>query len=121
MPKRMSFGMAMPHFLDGSMTVTRRTGWMSTRVGDELLAVNRYWGGDEGEKQVVIGRIIVTNVRRERLNAIDAADVAREGFPNINCSEFIYMFCRWYGCEPHNMVTRIEFRKLPDESLEVEL
>lgn len=119
--KRMVFSKAIPQLLDGSMTVTRRTGWLSLRVGDELVAVESWIGLKKGEKQVVIGRIVITDVRRERLDAIDDDDCIREGFSNMNCSEFIDMFCETTKCEPHDMVTRIEFRKLPDDSLEVEL
>lgn len=116
--KRMSFAKATPQFIDGSKTVTRRKGWLGLCVGDELLAVNKCWGLKEGEKQLVIGRMTITNVRRERLDAIDLDDVAREGFPNMSTSKFIDMFCKLCECEPHDMVTRIEFRKLPDEGVE---
>lgn len=120
-PRRISFATMTPQFLDGSMTVTRRIKWAGVSVGDEIIVIEKSMGLKKGEKQVVIGRIIVTDCRRERLDTIDGDDCIRHGFPNMSCSEFIDMFCEANDCEPHDMVTRIEFRKLPDESIEVEL
>ena len=53
----------------------------------------------------------VTSVRRERLDAITAGDVAAEGFPEMTPAEFVSFFCRSHrGCDPGTEVTRIEWR-----------
>ncbi len=115
MPRRMSFAMTKPQFLDGSKTVTRRMGWTSLRAGDELIAVEKCMGLKKGEQQVVMGRIQVTDCRRENLDTIDGDECIREGFPDMHCSEFVDMFCRANHCKAHDVVTRIEFRRVPDE------
>lgn len=72
-------------------------------------------GLKKGEKQVEIGRLVVTNCTREPLNAIEVDDVVREGFPEMTRLDFINMFCREMRCGPCDTVNRIEFRKLPDQ------
>lgn len=120
MPRRMSFSLTKSQFLDGSKTVTRRLGWKALRAGDELIAVEKCMGLKKGERQVELGRLVVTNCRQEPLNAIEADDVTREGFPEMTRLEFIGMFCRAMRCGPCDPVTRIEFRKLPEPRVEGE-
>lgn len=108
--------MTIPQFLDGSKTVTRRLGWKSLRVGDELIAVEKCMGLKRGEKQVEMGRLVVESVSRESLDKIDLAEVAREGFPDMFRLEFIKMFCRANGCKRWDEVTRIEFRRVDQRS-----
>jgi hypothetical protein len=51
------------------------------------------------------------SVRREPLDAITAADVAAEGFPQMTPAEFVAFFCRTHrSCGPGTEVTRIEWR-----------
>ena len=107
--RRISFALTADAVRSRTKTVTRRLGWQSLRAGDRLLAVDRVMGFSLGEKAVVYGPIAVTNVRRERLDAIDDADVAREGFAGRDAAWFVAMFCGAMKCEPGAQVTRIEF------------
>jgi hypothetical protein len=113
----MSFALTIPQFLDGSKTVTRRMGWQGLKVGDEMIAVEKCMGLKKGERQVELGRFVVTGCRREALDAMDQDEVNREGFPDMCCSEFFDMFCRANRCTQWDVVTRIEFRKLPTPGL----
>lgn len=107
--------------LDGSKTVTRRLGWWTDKrgrrlvvAGDRLRVVRKSMGrrrGDHVEPLVYLAVWEVTGVRREPLEAIDAADVAREGFPGWSPDEFVRFFCRTHrGCQPDSEITRISVR-----------
>jgi hypothetical protein len=55
----------------------------------------------------------VTSVRREALDAITAADVTAEGFPQMTPAQFMSFFSRTHrGCGLGTEVTRIEWRYL---------
>lgn len=117
MARRMSFALTEQQLLDGSKDVTRRLGWQATREGDTLVALRQGMGLRKGERQVVLGSVIVGRVSRERLDTITADEVRREGFPHLTPDEFVAMFCRANRCDPQAFVTRIEFtfsRKGPD-------
>lgn len=107
--RRMSFALTKTQLLDGSKTVTRRLGWLFLRAADRVLAVSKGMGLRPGEKADIYGSIGILGVRREPLNAIDQADCAREGFPNMDPPQFVEMFCRHIRCDPHTVITRIEF------------
>ena len=111
--KRISFGMTIEAFTDGTKDVTRRLGWLNLEAGAELRAVNKVMGFRKGERATVLGVVEVVSVRRERLDAITAADVRREGFPSMTPADFVAMFTKAMGCKPSTEITRIEFRKLP--------
>lgn len=53
--------------------------------------------------------IKVVSVRMEKLDTIDAADCAREGFPEMAPAEFVDFFVRHMGCPRDQLVARIEF------------
>lgn len=110
--KRISFGMTIDQFNDGTKDVTRRMGWLSLAPGDRLRAVNKVMGFKKGERATILGEIEVVSVRRERLDTITADDVRREGFPDMTPDQFVAMFRKAMGCKPSDPVTRIEFRKL---------
>jgi hypothetical protein len=110
--KNISFALTERQFLDGSKLVTRRIGWRTLTAGTLLQAVRKGMGLKKGEKAHKLGVIRVTNVRRERLDAITADDCAREGFPEMTPVEFVAMFCREMGCKPETMVGRIEFERI---------
>jgi len=113
MPRNISFSMTTPQFLDGSKDVTRRNGWKQLKVGDELVAAKKCMGLKEGEKMETLGMIRVTDVRRERLDAITADDVRREGFPKMSPAEFVTFFCGGHtGVKPSSIITRIEFERI---------
>ncbi|OMC07091.1 hypothetical protein A5734_03735 [Mycolicibacterium fortuitum] len=68
-------------------------------------------GRKKGEPLVRIVDVEVVSVRRERLDAITFAEVAREGFPDMTPREFVAFFCDSHkGCRPDSVVTRIEWR-----------
>ena len=112
MSRRMTFAMTKPQLLDGSKTDTRRMGWSKTRAGDRITAVEKCMGLRNGEKQVVLAEIVVTDVRREPLDAITPEDCAREGFPDMSPAKFVAMFRKAMRCQSSDQVTRIEFKKL---------
>ena len=98
---------------DRTKTVTRRLGWRMLRVGDQLTLCRKVMGRRRGEPLERIAAVQVMSVRRERLAAITAADVAAEGFPEMAPAQFVSFFCRTHrGCTPDTEVTRIEWRYL---------
>lgn len=109
--RNMSFALTTQQILDGTKTVTRRDGWAFLKVGDRVQAVRKCRGLRPGEKIEPLRVIEITSVSREPLHAITQADVAREGFPDNTCDEFITMFCASHkGCTSEAEITRIEFR-----------
>jgi hypothetical protein len=111
--RNISFALTTEQFLDGSKTVTRRVGWLFLKQGDVLCAVRKCQGLKPGEKLDRLGKIRVTGLRRERLGAITAADVAREGFFGRSPEWFIEFFCGTHvGCERNTEVARIEFERV---------
>jgi len=112
-----SFSATMPQFRDGSKTVTRRTGWLNLKSGDELCAVEKAMGLKKGEKVKRLGMIRVVSVRREEIIAIRNADVVREGFPEMNASQFIDFYCKLNKCKPSDLCTRIEFERVESNAI----
>lgn len=110
--RSISFSLTTRQFLDGTKDVTRRLGWKFLKPGDRLRAVEKAMGLKKGEHPVVLGVIEVVSVRREPLDAIEDSDCAREGFPEMDGTGFISMFCGHMGCAHDVEVTRIEFRKV---------
>jgi hypothetical protein len=109
MPRRMSFSLTEQQLLDGSKDVTRRIGWAALREGTEVVAVRKAMGLRKGERQVVLGTLVVKRVSRERLGTITADEVRREGFPDMTPAAFLDFFCRANNCGLTEQVTRIEF------------
>lgn len=112
--RHMSFSLTERQLLDGTKTVTRRLGWKALKVGDELRAVRKCMGLRKGERQQALGRIRVKSVRTERLDEITLDEVDREGFPDMTVTGFVEMFCRAMHCRHYDLVTRIEFERLPE-------
>ncbi len=69
----MSFALTEPQLMDGSKTVTRRTGWQNLKPGTRLLAVRKAMGLKAGEKVQPLCEIEITSVRRERIDVITPA------------------------------------------------
>ena len=112
----MSFALTEPQLMDGSKTVTRRTGWATLKPGTRLLAVRKAMGLRAGEKVQPLCEIEVVSVRRVALCAIDAEDCKREGFPLYSPDDFTAMFIKHMNIRTtpdKAFVTRIEFRKVP--------
>ncbi len=112
MPRNMSFSLTTPQFKARTKTVTRRCGWWFLKPGDVVCGVEKGRGLKKGETVKRLGMIRVVFARPEQLSAIDAADVAREGFPDRTPAQFVAMFCKHNQVEPSHMVNRIEFEYL---------
>jgi hypothetical protein len=98
---------------DRSKTVTRRAGWRMLRPGDRLTLCRKVMGRRPGEPLDRITDVEVVSVRRERLNAITAADVAAEGFPQMTPAQFVSFFLGAHrGCAPDTEITVIRWRYL---------
>lgn len=117
MPRNLSFALTTPQFIDRSKDVTRRMGWLFLNPSDQLMGVEKSQGLGKGGVIKRLGLITVVDVRREPLRRMfdepeyGKAEVIREGFPLMTVKGFIEMFCDSHkGCEPHSVVTRIEFR-----------
>lgn len=123
--RNISFALTTPQFLDGSKDVTRRMGWLNAKAGDVLCAVKKGMGLKPGEKVERLGYIRLTDVRRERLrDMIDRDDgygfeeVKREGFPHFSPPMFVEFFCGSHkGCIPGSTVTRLEFVRIPADTI----
>ena len=111
--RMMSFALTERQLMDGSKTVTRRTGWKNLRPGERLLAVRKAMGLKAGVRAQPLCEIEVVSVRRESLDSITNDDCAREGFPHFLAADFVDMFCEEMHVDPTHEVTRIEFRKVP--------
>lgn len=107
--RNMSFFLTRPQFEAKTKTVTRRLGWRFLKAGDQVMGVEKSQGLGKGGKLVKLHPVRITDVRQERLDAIDADDCAAEGFPDMTPFEFVAMFCKSMNCKPSDMVTRIEF------------
>jgi hypothetical protein len=113
MARLMAVSLTEPQVRARTKTVTRRAGWRMLRVGDQLTLCRKVMGRRRGEPLERIAAVKVVSLRREPLDAISAADVAAEGFPQWTPEEFVSFFCRTHrGCGPGTEVTRIEWRYL---------
>ena len=110
----MSFALTTAQYRDGSKTVTRRLGWKGLKPGDVFMGVEKAMGLKKGEHPVRLGPGECVSNTEERLDAITAEDVAREGFPGMTPAEFVAMFCRHMKVKPDQKINRIEFRRLAE-------
>jgi hypothetical protein len=113
-PRLMSCSLTVRQVRDRTKTVTRRLGWRMLSEGDQLTLCAKVQGRKPGEPLDRIATVEVVSVRRERLDAITAADVAAEGFPQMTSpGEFVSFFCATHrGCAPETEVARIQWRYL---------
>lgn len=115
--RNMSFSMTTEAVRNRSKTVTRRLGWWNLKAGTILQAVEKAQGLRKGEHVKPICLIRVVSVAREPvgdicndpLRSFSRPETIAEGFPNLNCCDFVEMFCDANGCEPETEVNRIEF------------
>lgn len=120
MPRLMSVALTTSQVITRSKTVTRRDGWWEDKngrrilkPGDRLTLCPKVMGFRRGEHPERIADVEVLSVRRERLDAITAAEVSAEGFPGRTPAWFIEFFCRSHKrCTPESVITRIEWRYL---------
>lgn len=99
-------------------TVTRRLGWKFLKPGDRLTLVRKAMGRRRAdgtvEPLVRIAEVEVVSVRRERLTAVTADDVDREGFPGWTPVDFRVFFAQAMHVPSNAEVTRIEWKYLDD-------
>jgi hypothetical protein len=94
-------------------TETRRVGWKSVKTGQRLQFVDRCMGFKKGEHPEPVASIVVTDVIREPLNRITRDGCCREGFSELQPSDFISMFTKNMRCDPCQTVTVIRFKFIP--------
>lgn len=111
--RNMSFSITTKQMYAETKDVTRRLGWWNLKAGDTVMAVEKGMGLKKGEKVKRIYPIEIVSVSREPLQYITAAEVVREGFPELSIRGFMTMFMKSHkGCKPETMVNRIEFKKV---------
>lgn len=122
----MSFALTEPQILAGTKTVTRRLGWEKLKPGDLVRPVRKCMGLKPGQKiEPIRGPIRIVSVRRERLDRMaeeleyGIAECILEGFgnhPEYSIPDaFVEFFCESHRpCEPHWLITRIEFEYTQD-------
>ena len=122
----MSFSITLDSFSDGSKDVTRRLGWLKLKPGDIVNAVEKVRGLKKGQRIKKLGVIKIVSATRERLDCIEYSpfrdddshtggirkETVREGFPAYSPAEFVSMFCKFNGCKPTDLVTRIVFLRV---------
>ena len=109
-----------PQVIARTKTETRRSGWQTVKPGDRLQACRKIQGRKRREDGTiepieVLAVIEITDTRRERLDAITADGVEREGFPNKSARWFVDFFCTAMKVEPAHEVTVLSFRYVDDE------
>ena len=131
MSRLMSFALTEASFLDGSKTATRRLGWWTDKngrrlllAGDRIAGCRKVMGRKKGDPLVRLGEAHVTDVYRQRLDAMTDLDVRREGVPSEYFDEVdahgvpsVREWVRWFSteqkCEPDREITVIEFHRVP--------
>ena len=123
--RNLSFALTTRQIRERSKTVTRRRGTFWARVlkpGDLVCAVEKSQGIAKGGL-VRLGVIRVVSVRTEALSELladerpyDEHEEAREGFPEMTADQFVSMFCKHMGGDEGQLVTRIEFEYVEEDS-----
>jgi hypothetical protein len=116
MPRNMSFARTADQIRARTKTVTRRTGWRDLKAGELFYAVEKARGLKKGQKIKRLALLRCVSNTRVKLSAITYTDVRREGFPELNRSEFVAMFCRHMRCNPSQSLQRIVFEYLVDQA-----
>lgn len=114
MPRLLSVALTTDAVRERRKTVTRRLGWRFLEPGTRLTLCEKVQGRRQGEPLVRICEVEVVSARRERLDAITAEDVEREGFAGWTPERFVAFFCHHMNVTPDVEVTRIEWRYLDE-------
>lgn len=110
MPRLMSVALTTDQVRRREKTVTRRVGWQMIKPGDLITLCPKVRGRRHDEPLERIVTVDIISTRREQLDTITPADVAKEGFPNMTPAQFIRFFCdTHHGVTPTTEVTRIEW------------
>lgn len=119
MSRLMSCSMTTKAVIERRKTVTRRKGWLFLKPGDRLTLVEKAMGLKKGEKAIRLAEVEVVDIRREPLTDLlynldyGLAEVAREGFPDLSPTQFIYRyFIDAQSIGVDDLVTRIEWKYL---------
>lgn len=123
----MSCSMTIPAVRARTKRVTRRRvdTWVKLRPGDLLVLIEKGMGLPKGARQVVLDRVVVVDVRVERLGEImneGQAGVALEGL-DMTPAEFVRFWQQGHGYPPMPFhaaceipCRRIEWQYLDEES-----
>ena len=114
--RNISFSLTKDQFRARTKTETRRLGWWFLKPGDLLMGCEKCQGLKPGEPIVRMGAVRVVNLFRERLDAITAEAVVREGFPDMAPPEFVAMFCKHMKVKPFKIITVIKFEYVEGEA-----
>ncbi len=131
MARLMSVALTEQAVRERRKTVTRRLGWKFVRPGDRLTLCRKVMGRKAGEPLERIAEVEVVSVRREQLWHITDEDVVLEavdpdlfeeryldsGQPTTNA--WVEWFCEQMNVMPDDLVTRIEWRYLDKEEVDV--
>jgi hypothetical protein len=116
MPRLMSVALTEQAVVERRKTVTRRLGWRHAYPGMPLTLCRKVMGRRHPDGTVDplvrLAEVVVVSARPERLDRIDADDVAREGFPGWTSEQFIAFFAESMRCDRDTYVSRIEWRYL---------
>jgi hypothetical protein len=111
----MSFMLTTEQFKNRTKLVTRRLGWKNLKPGDLVMGCEKCQGIPKGGKVNQLHPISIVSNRSEPLSLMTSdysygkTECIDEGFPDLEPSEFVEMFCRHNGCSPHTIVQRIRF------------
>jgi hypothetical protein len=120
----MSFMLTQDQIRNRSKTVTRRLGWANLKPGDRLQACLKCQGLKKGEKVQKLAVIEIVSNTKEQLHRMihnrfyGDSESAKEGFPDLVGPQFVAMFCKAMNCDSKQIVNRIEFKYVKEESNE---
>lgn len=110
--RNMSFSITTEQMRKGTKSVTRRFGWWNLKAGDVVMACVKCMGLKKGQKVERLYPIEIISTRKEMVLDVTSDEVEREGFPNMSTIDFMFLLCNGSGKTFHDMVNRIEFRRL---------
>lgn len=115
MPRLMSVALTEQAVVERRKTVTRRLGWLHAEVGMPLTLCRKVMGRKKGEPLVRVAEVQLVAVDQQPLHVDNTGwDAQLEGFPDWTWPRFVEFFCGEMGVEPHQVVTRLEWRYLTD-------
>jgi len=110
----MAFSLTTKQMYSHTKFVTRRNGRVP-KCWQVVQAIEKGQGIPKGGHVVVIGPILILDVRREPLSRMTddleygKKEVALEGFPEMSPAEFVEMYCKANKCKSSQIVNRVQF------------